>query len=1139
MNWQAGPPAGGSTGDLFAQTEAAVRALVAAPWWRSAPPAQRADVVTSHMLAGAGEWWLYGAWGRWYRSGLDGSWHPCPAPVDPAARRTVGIAPRGAGNPPVPPQLIPAGPDLAAGRVTPTGFLSGPPRTAVVARVQQALITALSVNPAQFALHDPVFAAGTPSTVAAAWGALLWCAGSPVALAEHPLIELIAPYLTIPRAELRWMTAPDLTHLAGYYCERLGAGDAVGAAHVVRVIAEIAAALRTDPAFRPGAHALDAIAAATTQMIRLDMGGVRFGVAAVAEQWRRRCPPEFAPAVMREAAPGEFFRLALYDLEETVGALYRDEAGPAPAAPPTPTAIRHAAMALLAADMRAAPAAAIAAVVPWLDPDSARTLQAVAAHPQHPLRRLWPHDGRLPGALRAADPAHGEGAERDSAARRTARLEALLAGTYALDLAWCRLAQLAPPASGFAVPAAAAAELRGAAAAAPKRTGEMTAWQIIEAARAHLAAGRVPPSPPASPAPPVAEAGEPEPEGDAVGEAGEVGRPAAEPPAPPSVEPAAPPDPTAADAPPEPAPAAPAAADETAADDVAEPFRPVADAIDPPVGPPVPGPPPPDPAALGVPHVVEAYGIRFLCGLDDVERLLTELRRRGQWARRLRDQEVSSASAPGLVLVGAPSSGQRRLARMVGRALADVGIGDGDLRRVDAAELRERGPGEVRAVLDEHAGHTVLLDGLDALVFDEEAGSAFAAALYRARVEGVSQTTLIATCPAERAGRLSEAHPELVSDLRIVRLPDLSDPAARVALLELLARERRLDLFPDAWEVARRDLGRMRGRGRLAGARLVETYLDRAATRHLGQAADTQDVYSGDDAEALTLVPSDFEGVAEELEPSLRDLEDVDTYLAELRSLAGLRPVKDAVERIVAEARVAAARRRAGLPVGEQRRHLGFAGDAGTGKTTVARLIGKLFAVIGPLESGHLVECAAADLTAADEVADLVKAKVSEAMGGVLVLEQELTPGETAAAATTAMTTVAAELTALMDDRRDEFIVIVTGGRDELPGFLDAVPSLRDRLAEVIVFPDPGDDDLVEIFRRHADEQRYVLEDALVAALPERMAALRAAPGYAGGHSVRRLFDEVVARQSVRIVRAGATMSADHLTLLTAADLPA
>jgi hypothetical protein len=1071
VNWQADPGSRGPAGDLFTKTEEAIRALVAAPWWRAARPPQRADAITSHMLTGAGEWWLFGAWGRWYRSGLDGSWHPCPAPADPAARRVVGAAPRGGGNPPVPPPLIPTGPDLAAGRIAPTAFLSGTPSTAVVARVQQALITALSVNPAQFVLQDQAFAPGTPSTVAVAWGALLWCAGSPIVLAEHPLIELFAPYLTVPRSELRWLTAPDLSNLVGYYCERLSAGDAVGAAHVVRVIAEIAAALRTEPGFRPGAHALDGIAAATTQMIQFDMGGIRFGVGAVLDQWRRRCPAEFATAVMREAGPGEYFRLALYDIEDTVRGLYAGASA---------TVVRHSAIALLAADLQTAPAA-LAAVLPWLDPDSARTLQAVAVQADHPLRRLWPRDGKLPDMLRATD-----------GAGDVEQVETLLATSYALALTWCRLAQIAPPVPGFVVPAAAAAELRGAAAGRPpKGTGELTAWQIIEAARAHLASGRGPAVPP------------PPPPDETVAESA--------PPAPP---------PAPSQAPSESRPGEPESTQ--LGDDAASAM---AEAVEPPVGPPVPGPPPPAPAALGVPNVVEAHGIRFLCGLDDVGRLLTELRRRGQWARRLRGQEVSSASAPGLLLVGAPSSGQRRVARMVAKALAEVGVGGGEVHGIDASRLRDRGPDEIRAVLDEHAGHTLLLDGLDSLIFDDENGPAFAAALYRARVEGVSETTLVATCGPDRMGQLSAAHPELVTDFRIVRMPDLTDPSARAALLELLAAERHLQLSPEAWEAARRDMGRMRGRGRLAGARLIEAYLDRAATRHLGQAGDTQALYSADDAGALTLLPDDFEGVAEELEPSLRDLRDVDAYLGELRSLAGLEPVKEAVERIVAEARVAAARRRAGLPVSEGHRHLAFAGAAGTGKTTVARLIGKLFAVIGPLESGHVVEAVPDDLAGAEQT----RARVSEAVGGVLVVDHAPGLGDGSAVA---------ELAQQMDERADDFIAIFTGPPGELTAFLDATPALRDRLGGVIDFPDPTDDDLAEIFRRCAAEQQYVLEDDLLAALPERMAALRGGTGFAAGHSVRRLFDATVAQQSVRIVRDGATLSADQLTRLSAADLP-
>ncbi|WP_433232479.1 hypothetical protein [Actinomadura formosensis] len=941
MSWQAagagpGGTGGGPSGDLFASVEGNVRELVASPWWRAAPPADRAAQVAARMLWGAGEWWLYGAWGRWYRCGLDGAWHPCPPPAEFEDRRVAVPAPRGAGTPPVPPQLFPTGPDLSAGRVAPLGFLGPVPDTAVVARISQALTTALAVDPQQFAQRDPMFQPGTPSTVAAAWGALLWCAGSPVVLTEHPLIESFIPFLTTSADRLHWMMPPDFATLAGYYIHRLGAGDGGGAAHIARVMYEVAAGLQADPRFRPGADALAAVTAASLRMVNQDMATVRYGPDAVLQEWRRRCPAEYAIPMVRDTAPGEYLRLALYDLQEIVAGL----TGPRPAAPGrSHDEVRRAGIAVLAADLQAAPGA-LPALQRWLDPDSTRTLQAVLSDPANPLRSLWPRDGRLSDALRSAD---------------ADALAALLATTYTLGLTWCRLAQVPPPASGFAVPQAVAAELTSPAMHTPPSTDELSAWDIIKAARAHMAAERAM-SGTDQPVAPV-----PEPAQDAPGPPPAVAPappPAAPPPVPPEAPrahheqpspPPAPSDPFAADAPPpriapppapavpEPRPQAPAQPpspppgpvpeppswprpDATTADAPpapvvpaqpsapppgpepvwpAEPQRtqldtdafrtqldpgpawpgtgtpappvpapsppldpaPQADLPPPPV--PVPEPPPPVPPApvpAQVPQVAEAYGIRFLCGADDIERVVTEVRRRGKWARRLRGQEVSSASAPALLLIGAPSSGQRRLARMVARALAEVEASSGEVHGVHAEDLREHGPDGLRAALMEHAGHVLLLDGLDGLILDEADGAAYASVLYRTRLEGVNDTALLGTCEPDRVGELTAASPELTADLRAVRLPDLTDPRARAALVRLLAEERSLRLSADAQAVVDREVGSLRPRGRLTGARLVESYLDRAATRHLGSAEATQAIGS-----ALSLTAADFEGLAAEL----------------------------------------------------------------------------------------------------------------------------------------------------------------------------------------------------------------------------------------------------------------------------------
>src|SRR5262249_4366345 len=144
----------------------AIRAMTSSPWWMSSMPPQRAEAVTSRMLAGAGEWWLFGVWGRWYRCGLEGNWHLCPPPFDPAPRQAMVPAPPRAGRRPVRRPIVPAGPDLTPGPLASDGLFGPPPPPQLLGRLQQAVATAASVNPAQFPMQDPQFVVGTPRTIA-------------------------------------------------------------------------------------------------------------------------------------------------------------------------------------------------------------------------------------------------------------------------------------------------------------------------------------------------------------------------------------------------------------------------------------------------------------------------------------------------------------------------------------------------------------------------------------------------------------------------------------------------------------------------------------------------------------------------------------------------------------------------------------------------------------------------------------------------------------------------------------------------------------------------------------------------------------------------------------------------------------
>lgn len=263
----------------------------------------------------------------------------------------------------------------------------------------------------------------------------------------------------------------------------------------------------------------------------------------------------------------------------------------------------------------------------------------------------------------------------------------------------------------------------------------------------------------------------------------------------------------------------------------------------------------------------------------------------------------------------------------------------------------------------------------------------------------------------------------------------------------------------------------------------------------------------------------------------------IEELLRELDGLVGLNAVKAEVKLVTNLMRVEKLRRERGLPVVESSHHLVFTGNPGTGKTTVARLVAQIYRSVGAVEKGHLVETDRSGLVAGyiGQTAIRVKEVVASALGGVLLIDEAhaLARGNESDFGHEAIDM----LVKLMEDHRDEVVVIVAGYPAEMAEFLDANPGLRSRFPKTIFFEDYTDDQLLQIFDGMCAKGGYRPDEECRQRVLAYVAAQPRDQGFGNARFVRNLFEAAVARQASRVVDL-APLSDDQLVALVADDIP-
>lgn len=261
--------------------------------------------------------------------------------------------------------------------------------------------------------------------------------------------------------------------------------------------------------------------------------------------------------------------------------------------------------------------------------------------------------------------------------------------------------------------------------------------------------------------------------------------------------------------------------------------------------------------------------------------------------------------------------------------------------------------------------------------------------------------------------------------------------------------------------------------------------------------------------------------------------------LAELNRLIGLDPVKAQVRTQINLIRNARQREVAGLPVPPMSRHLVFSGPPGTGKTTVARLYGRVLASLGVLETGDVVEVGRSDLVGQYLGATALKTReaVEKALGGVLFIDEAHSLARKFGVNSDLGQESIDELVKLMEDHRDRVVVIAAGYTDEMEEFLDANPGLRSRFSRTIEFPLYRPDELTAIVKLMAEQSHYRLTDQAVTSLAAHFQRQEATSELGNARDARNIFELTVERQAERL-SALPSPTRQQLTELTHEDLP-
>lgn len=503
-----------------------------------------------------------------------------------------------------------------------------------------------------------------------------------------------------------------------------------------------------------------------------------------------------------------------------------------------------------------------------------------------------------------------------------------------------------------------------------------------------------------------------------------------------------------------------------------------------------------------------------------------------------RDLPLSDISLH-MVFSGPPGTGKTEVARKVGRMLKAIGLLErGHCVEVDRSQM-------VAAYLGQTAKLVVekIKDAKGGVLFIDEAytlsgggktaqggdsyGQEAVDTLLKLMEDNRGQLVVIAAGYTSEMRRFVESNPGLKS--RFSRFIEFSSYSADelFQILQGMIEKGGYHLVPDAELLARRHITELRRYAdeSFGNARAMRQFYESLLPIQARRLVATSNLRQLTDEALQTITVQDLEA-AGRCPGEPEKLEDI---IAEFERMVGLDHVKRELNQLIAFGKVVALRRQRDMALGPITLHMVFSGPPGTGKTEVARKVGRMLKAIGLLKRGHCVEVDRAQLVSdhAGGTAKEVTEKVKDALDGVLFIDEAYTLNtQRKDFGQEAIDT----LLKLMEDNRGRLVVIAAGYTDQMHDFVGSNPGLKSRFSRFIEFTSYSAEELLEIFKRMVEERGYKLTAEAESLARRHIAEIRRRAGekdFGNARVMRQLVEDLLPVQAWRL---STLPELDHLT---------